>query len=81
MRLLYHWLKFKATTKFQRMQSSHNFATWIAFLAVVQSYHKISKNAIKSVFLAIRNIEKKWTVPFRDWGVILNQFMIIFEQN
>lgn len=37
--------------------------------------------ALKSVFLAIRNIERKWTVPIRNWGTILNQFMIIFTQN
>jgi transposase-like protein len=35
--------------------------------------------AIKSVFLAIQNIELSWTVPIREWGIILNQFMIIFE--
>jgi len=22
---------------------------------------------------------KRWTMPIRDWGLILNQFMIIFE--
>ncbi|MFM2037454.1 MAG: hypothetical protein RL432_515, partial [Bacteroidota bacterium] len=22
---------------------------------------------------------KKWTMPIRDWGTILNQFIIIFE--
>ena len=37
--------------------------------------------ALKSVYLAIRNIEKKWTMPIRNWGIILNQFMIKFDQN
>jgi len=37
-------------------------------------------NAVKkSVYLAIREITKKWTLPIRNWGVILNQFIIIFE--
>jgi len=33
----------------------------------------------KSVFLAIGEVTKKWTQPIRNWGVILNQFMLIFE--
>ena len=36
--------------------------------------------AMKSVYLAISNIEKKWTQPIRNWGVILQQFLIIFEE-
>jgi putative transposase len=35
--------------------------------------------ALKSVFLAIGNIEKKWTVPIQNWGMILQQFLIKFE--
>ena len=33
----------------------------------------------KSVFLAIQEIEKKWTMPIRNWGIVLNQFIAIFE--
>ena len=33
----------------------------------------------KSVYLAIGEIEKKWTVPIRNWGIVLNQFIAIFE--
>ena len=32
----------------------------------------------KSVYLAIREITKKWTQPIRSWGIILNQFIAIF---
>ena len=32
----------------------------------------------KSVFLAINESTKKWTMPIRDWGIILNQLNIIF---
>lgn len=35
--------------------------------------------ATKSVYLAIKNIEKNWTRPIFGWGIILNQFLIIFE--
>lgn len=34
----------------------------------------------KSVYLALREATKKWTMPIRNWGVILNQFLIIFEE-
>lgn len=36
-------------------------------------------SALKAVYLAINNLEKKWTQTIRNWGVILNQFIIIFE--
>jgi transposase-like protein len=35
--------------------------------------------ALKSVFLAIMNTERKWTQQIRNWGQVLNQFVIIFE--
>lgn len=33
----------------------------------------------KSVYLALREVTKKWTMPIRNWGIILNQFLTIFE--
>jgi len=33
----------------------------------------------KSVYLALGQITKKWTMPIRNWGLILSQFMAIFE--
>ena len=33
----------------------------------------------KSVYLAINEIEKKWTMPIRNWAIVLNQFILIFE--
>ena len=35
---------------------------------------------MKSTFLALKEATKKWTMPIRDWGTILNQFLTIFEQ-
>ena len=35
--------------------------------------------AKKVVFMAIQNIEKAWTLPIKNWQLILNQFLIIFE--
>jgi transposase-like protein len=34
--------------------------------------------ALKAVYLAIANIEKKWTYPVRDWGSVINQLIIKF---
>jgi transposase-like protein len=34
---------------------------------------------IKSTFLAIHEATKKWTIPIKDWGTVLNQFMVVFE--
>lgn len=33
----------------------------------------------KSVYLAIREATKKWNMPIRNWGIILNQFLTLFE--
>ncbi|MBZ0155590.1 MAG: transposase [Alphaproteobacteria bacterium] len=33
----------------------------------------------KAVYLALRNIAKKWTVPIKNWKSALNQFAILFE--
>lgn len=35
--------------------------------------------ALKAVYLSINIIEKKWTMQLRGWPLILNQFLIIFE--
>jgi transposase-like protein len=35
---------------------------------------------LKSVYLALREASKKWTMPIRNWGMILNQFLTIFEK-
>ena len=35
--------------------------------------------ALKTVYLAIANTEKKWTLPIRDWSIILQQFLIKSE--
>lgn len=33
---------------------------------------------LKSVYLALREASKKWTMPIKNWGIVLNQFLIIF---
>ncbi len=37
-----------------------------------------SDQALKKIlFLALRNISKKWSMPIRDWGQAINQFAIL----
>lgn len=36
--------------------------------------------ALKAVYLAINNLEKKWGQSIHNWGLILNQFMTIFDK-
>jgi putative transposase len=52
------------------------------------SLHKIIKNrslfpndeaVFKLLYLALKNIEKKWTMPIREWKRALQQFAIVFE--
>jgi transposase-like protein len=35
---------------------------------------------LKSVYLALREATKKWSMPIPNWGLILNQFLTIFEK-
>ena len=52
------------------------------------SLRKVTKNRgsfpnddamFKLLYLAIKNISKKWTMPIKNWKSALNQFSIIFE--
>jgi transposase-like protein len=36
------------------------------------------QSVLKAVYLAVANIEKKWTFPVRDWGSVINQLIIKF---
>jgi transposase-like protein len=35
---------------------------------------------LQSLYLAVGEATKKWTMPIRNWGVILNQFLILYEE-
>jgi putative transposase len=34
----------------------------------------------KSIFLALKNAQKKWTMPIQNWPQALNQFFILFDE-
>jgi hypothetical protein len=31
------------------------------------------------LYLALRNIAKKWTIAVKDWKAVLNRFAIVYE--
>ena len=33
----------------------------------------------KLLFLGLKNISKKWTMPIQNWGEAINQFVIRFD--
>jgi putative transposase len=35
--------------------------------------------AVKLLYLSLKNIQKKWTMPARNWGQALNQFAILYN--
>lgn len=36
--------------------------------------------ALKAVYLAIANVETKWTMAIKEWGSVINQLVIIFGE-
>jgi len=36
------------------------------------------ESALKLIFMALRNISKKWTMPFKNWGAVINHFAVIY---
>lgn len=57
-----------------------------SFNAVLRKFTKNRKMfptddaAIKSVWLAVQQISRKWTMKIRDWGLIINQLTILFPE-
>jgi len=54
-----------------------------------RQFRKVTKNRAlfpnddaltKMIYLAYRDISKKWTMPIRDWAFIFSQFSIIFDK-
>jgi putative transposase len=58
----------------------------------VEAYHRMVRKFTKSkaifptgdsirkvVYLSVKEITKKWTMPVRDWGIAYSQFALFFE--
>ena len=59
-----------------------------AIESINMSMRKVIKNkrvfpsdeaVLKQLYLALKNISKKWTMPIHDWKTAMNRFMIMFE--
>jgi transposase-like protein len=37
--------------------------------------------ALKLIFMDLKTISRKWTMPIRDWVAALNQFAIIYGED
>ncbi|GMO53179.1 MAG: IS256-like element ISSod18 family transposase [Treponemataceae bacterium] len=37
--------------------------------------------AVKLIFMGLKKIAQKWTIPVRDWGAALNQFAVIYGED
>ncbi|MBW7888285.1 MAG: transposase [Bacteroidetes bacterium] len=35
----------------------------------------------KMLYLAYKDLSKKWTMPIRNWSIVLSIFSIVFEQS
>ena len=59
----------------------------------VESYHRMVRKFTKSksifptddsirkvIYMSVKEISKKWTMPVRDWGLAYSQFAIFFEE-
>ena len=56
--------------------------------SLIMTLRKVSKNrplfpndeaVFKLLYLALRNISKRWTMPIPNWSAALNQFAILFD--
>ncbi|GMO52258.1 MAG: hypothetical protein Pg6C_17760 [Treponemataceae bacterium] len=36
---------------------------------------------VKLIFMGLKKIAEKWTMPIRDWGAALNQFAVIYGED
>ena len=60
-----------------------------AIESIQRGFRKVTRNRgafpndaalYKLLYLALRNMEKKWTKPIREWKMALNQFAIVFGE-
>ena len=56
--------------------------------SLIMTLRKVSKNrplfpndeaVFKLMYLALRNISRRWTMPIQNWSGALNQFAILFD--
>jgi putative transposase len=74
---------FKYPTEMRRLIYTTN--TVEAFHRMLRKFTKTKTNfptdeaLKKSVYLSVKEISKKWNNPVKDWGIIIGQFMVFYE--
>ncbi len=63
--------------QFVRWLRQLNRSTYVNF--EYQKRPPSDEAVFKILYLALRNISKRWTMPIADWSGAMNQFAIIFE--
>ena len=46
----------------------------------IKTNFPIDDSLRKSIYLSVKEISKKWNQPVRNWGIIVGQFMVFFEE-
>jgi putative transposase len=49
------------------------------FFTLVNSSFPNDEAVLKLLYLALRNIEKRWAMPVQNWKAALNRFAILYE--
>ncbi|SNQ60580.1 transposase (fragment) [Candidatus Methanoperedens nitroreducens] len=57
-----------------------NFNRRIRKITKTKSSFPTDDSLFKILYLIVMDASEKWTMPIRDWGVILNQLMVYFKE-
>jgi transposase-like protein len=75
----------KATSPWLLAAGNEGAKFWLAFVTepknrgVADILIACDEAVFKLLYLALKNLEKKWTMPIKDWKQALHQFAIVFE--
>ena len=67
----------------------HQKYEWVSKLCIITQLRKVTKNkrvfpndssVFKTLYLALQNIEKRWTMPIREWSQAYQQLLIKFDK-
>ena len=57
-----------------------NFNRRIRKITKTKSSFPTDDSLFKILYLIVMDASEKWTMPIRDWGIILNQLMVYFKE-
>jgi len=62
-----------------RRAYQHHLQEFFIWHASEKAMFPSDEAVFKILYLALRNISKRWTMPIANWSGAMNQFAIIFE--